>query len=257
MVVDVVRAYLEAASGLTELTRKRAVAAAKTLIRESDERAASPRASDTAGGTENGESPLPGVRVGPSIQALAAELIETSRNNRAALGRLIEEEVARVLDRLDVVPRDDYDRLARRVAELERRLASVTAAQRRRTTVDDAARTAAAAPEQPVPQADTGDRAEAADEADTPTAGVPAADAPAQAAEPVPAAEADTQAGRTEESTAEEPQSQQPAEEAAPESTAKPAARSGKTKTSRARAAKSQTKRAATRRGTTRNGSKS
>ena len=40
--------------------------------------------------------------------------------------------MARVLDRLDVVPREDYERLARRVSELERRLAAVTATQRRR-----------------------------------------------------------------------------------------------------------------------------
>lgn len=42
MVVELVRAYLEAASGLTELTRKHAVAVAKILIREGEERSTAP-----------------------------------------------------------------------------------------------------------------------------------------------------------------------------------------------------------------------
>lgn len=108
MVVDAVRTYLDATSGLTELTRKRAVAAAKSLIRE----------------TGAGEA-APGEGLGRSIQALAAELIETSQGNREALGDLVRAEVAREMERRDMVPRAEYDRLARRVAELERRLASV------------------------------------------------------------------------------------------------------------------------------------
>lgn len=108
MVVDAVRTYLDATSGLNELTRKRAVAAAKSLIRE----------------TGAGED-APGEGLGRSIQALAAELIETSQSNRDALGDLVRAEVAREMERRDMVPRAEYDRLARRVAELERRLASV------------------------------------------------------------------------------------------------------------------------------------
>lgn len=153
MVVDAVRTYLEAASGFTELTRKHAVAAAKTLLRESDERSggAITRVSDTARSTlENVESSVRGTRVGHSIQALAAELLETSRANRAAISGLVEGEVERFLDRLDLVRRDEHDRLVRRVAELERRLASAAAAQRRRA-VEEAE--AGAVPGAPTPAA--------------------------------------------------------------------------------------------------------
>ncbi|WP_067965190.1 hypothetical protein [Nocardiopsis trehalosi] len=117
MVVDAVRAYLDAASGLTELTRKRAVAAAKTLLRAADDRAPGTRGTDAAEGAAGAP------RVGATIQTLATDLIETSRANREALDALVRAEVEQVLGRLDLVRRDDYDRLARRVAELERRLA--------------------------------------------------------------------------------------------------------------------------------------
>ncbi|WP_116246546.1 membrane fusogenic activity family protein [Nocardiopsis sp. FIRDI 009] len=113
MVVDAVRTYLDAASGLTELSRKEAVAAAKALL----------RANGTAAPERTSGEALP-PRVGQSIQALAGELIETSQANRAAIAALVRSEVERQLERMDVVPRDEHDRLVRRVAELERRLAA-------------------------------------------------------------------------------------------------------------------------------------
>lgn len=111
MVVDAVRTYLDAASGLTELSRKEAVAAAKILLRANGQ--VSPV-------TEGDDLP----RVGQSIQALAGELIETSRANQEAIADLVRGEVGRQLETMDVVPRGEYERLARRVAELERRLAT-------------------------------------------------------------------------------------------------------------------------------------
>ncbi|WP_435110256.1 membrane fusogenic activity family protein [Nocardiopsis synnemataformans] len=113
MVVDAVRTYLDAASGLTELSRKQAVAAAKALLRANGP--AAPVAAE-------GESLPP--RVGQSIQNLAGELIETSQANRAAIADLVRSEVGRQLERMDVVARADHERLVRRVAELERRLAA-------------------------------------------------------------------------------------------------------------------------------------
>ena len=114
MVVDAVRTYLDAASGLTELSRKEAVAAAKVLLRAGG--AGVPTAEAEPGG-----APL---RVGQSIQALAGELLETSRANREALAELVRSEVEHRLERMDVVPRSEHERLVRRVAELERRLAA-------------------------------------------------------------------------------------------------------------------------------------
>ena len=244
MVVEVVRAYLEAASGLTELTRKHAVAVAKILIRESEERPGAPTRSSELpkNEPEGGEAALLSARVGPSIQALATELIETNQSNRAALSRLVEAEVARVLDRLDVVPREDYERLARRVSELERRLAAVTATQRRRVAAEEpeSAVEAAAvtvATDQAPPSAET----RSAETPSTEAAG--AAEETAKTAVP----ESNTpDPGAA--STARNPPLRRPGklrrprkdETAAAESTA----RGGKTKSGRARATKSQSKRA-------------
>lgn len=113
MVVDAVRTYLDAASGLTELSRKQAVAAAKILLRANG--------STTAAAVDNESLP---PRVGQSIQTLAGELIETSRANREALAGLVRSEVERQLEGMDVVSRAEHERLVRRVAELERRLAA-------------------------------------------------------------------------------------------------------------------------------------
>lgn len=119
MVVDAVRTYLDAANGLTELSRRDAVAAARALLR-SEGRAVGAAAAE-------GEA---APRVGQSIQALAGELIETSQANRSAVADLVRAEVARQLESMDVVPREEHERLARRVAELERRLAARYAAER-------------------------------------------------------------------------------------------------------------------------------
>lgn len=248
MVVEVVRAYLEAASGLTELTRKHAVAVAKILIRESEERPGAPTRSSELpkNEPEGGEAALLSARVGPSIQALATELIETNQSNRAALSRLVEAEVARVLDRLDVVPREDYERLARRVSELERRLAAVTATQRRRVAAEEpeSAVEAAAvtvATDQAPPSAET----RSAETPSTEAAGV--AEEIAKTAVPESNTPDPGAASTAQESAAEETGKD---ETAAAESTA----RGGKTKSGRARATKSQSKRAAARRSAARSG---
>ncbi|MBB6171106.1 polyhydroxyalkanoate synthesis regulator phasin [Nocardiopsis mwathae] len=135
MVVEAVRTYLDAASGLTELTRKRAVAAAKTLLKAGDD-----RAGDTADAVATG-------RVGQNIQALATDLMETNDANRQALGALVQAEVERAVANLDLVPRAEYERLSRRVAELERRLAA------RRTPVPPAPAPAAVPAPTPMPAA--------------------------------------------------------------------------------------------------------
>ncbi|MFJ9557647.1 membrane fusogenic activity family protein [Nocardiopsis sp. NPDC101807] len=122
MVVDAVRTYLDAANGLTELSRKQAVAAAKTLLR------ANGAGGPALPGAGEGDTPPP--RVGQSIQALAGELIETSQANRSAIADLVRAEVGRQLERMDVVPRGEHERLVRRVAELERRLAARHAVER-------------------------------------------------------------------------------------------------------------------------------
>lgn len=117
-VVDVVRTYMDAASGLTRLTRQRAVVAAKTLLKVEDRYTgdAAPREA-TPDETTRGS-------VGAGIQSLASELVTTSAANREALGELVEVEIDRVLNEAGYVRREEHDRLLRRVADLERRLAA-------------------------------------------------------------------------------------------------------------------------------------
>ncbi len=122
MVVDAVRTYLDAANGLTELSRKQAVAAAKTLLRANGAVASAPSPV-----VADGEAP---PRVGQSIQTLAGELIETSQANRAAVADLVRAEVRQALEQMDMVPRAEYERVVRRVAELERRMAARHAVER-------------------------------------------------------------------------------------------------------------------------------
>lgn len=122
MVVDAVRTYLDAANGLTELSRKEAVSAAKALLRAGGAGGSPPPAGDGAQG--------PPPRVGQNIQALAGELIETSQANRAAIADLVRAEVGHALEQMDMVPRAEHERVVRRVAELERRLGARHAVER-------------------------------------------------------------------------------------------------------------------------------
>lgn len=139
MVIDVVRTYLDAASGFTELTRKRAVAAARTLLRDA------PRETSGDSGAP-GPDTQPGTRPGGrGIQELAAELVEASETNRARLTELISEEVRRQLQQQDLVSRAEYERVLRRVADLERRLAARTAGQVRHVALQPAVVSAAPA----------------------------------------------------------------------------------------------------------------
>lgn len=219
MVVDAVRTYFDAASGLTELSRKQAVAAAKTLLRAGG--------TAEAGPVEPGPDGVRPPRVGQSIQALATELIETSQANRAAIADLVAAEVRRAVERLDVVPRSEYERLVRRVAELERRLAT------RYPVVRE--------PEPPVPPVPAGAEAQAAaDGADTPAESAPEPGAQARSA-PEPSEE---RGPAPEEGGAREDAAEEAGPKRAAARTAKPKAKAA----TRARAgSKSAPKRTATR----------
>ncbi|MEU0493336.1 membrane fusogenic activity family protein [Nocardiopsis sp. NPDC006139] len=237
MVVDAVRTYLDAASGLTELSRKEAVAAAKVLLRAGG--AGAPAAEQEPGGTP--------PRVGRTIQALAGELLETSRANREALAELVRSEVEHRLERMDVVPRSEHERLVRRVAELERRLAarsgrervpSVPAVEVRAVEVEEvpaaAVAAVAAAVADPAPDGAAGQDAPEAPEApESPVA----AESPDGAAAAEPAREDGTDEGADED--AEEAGAAAAKKPAAKAGAAKPAAKGGRT---RAGAAKRTTK---------------
>ncbi len=96
--LDAVKNYLNLASGVTEVTRQRAVAAAKALA-------------------SSGEA------TAEQVSNLADELIVQSRNNRDAMLALVRYEVDRALNRLGLATADEVASLQRRVTSLEGALA--------------------------------------------------------------------------------------------------------------------------------------
>jgi polyhydroxyalkanoate synthesis regulator phasin len=97
MVRDSVKSYLALASGLGDLTRQRAVAAARSLA---------------ASGEATAEQ----------VQGLAEDLLATSRSNREALSSLVKLEIDRALGRLGLATAEEVTALAARLQRVEARL---------------------------------------------------------------------------------------------------------------------------------------
>jgi polyhydroxyalkanoate synthesis regulator phasin len=105
-VLDAVRGYLHAASGLTELTRKRAQELAQSLI-----------ASGSAG--------LGGGAVVGQVSAVADELLSTARSNRAAVREMVRGEVEVAIGRLGLVPATELATAHQQIAALESAVAEL------------------------------------------------------------------------------------------------------------------------------------
>ena len=120
MVIDAMRNYLQLATGLTEVTRQRAMAAAKGLMSSS-----------------GAELVVPGA-IG-QVGALADEIMATSKANRELLLGLVRAEVDRTVNRLGLATQDE-------VAVLQRHLDRISA----RLERDEEAGAVAAAPKRPV-----------------------------------------------------------------------------------------------------------
>jgi polyhydroxyalkanoate synthesis regulator phasin len=97
MVRDALSNYLTLASGLTEVTRQRARAAAKALA--------------TQGGATVEQ-----------VSSLAEEVLQTSRANRTALINLVRYEIENAFGRLGLASAEEVTALRRRVASLEQAL---------------------------------------------------------------------------------------------------------------------------------------
>ena len=123
MVLDALRAYLQLASGVTEESRQRAVAAARSVL------AQTPSVDSGATG-----------QLQQQVAALAEDLVVTSRANRELLLGLIRTEVERTLSRLGIASADEVDTLRRSVERLERLV------REQRSPTDDAAAAAKPAP---------------------------------------------------------------------------------------------------------------
>jgi polyhydroxyalkanoate synthesis regulator phasin len=103
MVLDGLRGYLQLATGLTDVTRERARAAARSLV--------------TQGGA-GVEAVVPG-QVKSQVSALTDDLLAASKANRDLLLHLVRGEVERSVARLGLVSKADLDAERRRADRLE------------------------------------------------------------------------------------------------------------------------------------------
>ena len=102
---DALKNYLELATGFTDLTRQRAVAAAKALVAQ-------------------------GEATAEQVSALAEELLQQSRANREAVAALVKYEVDRTLGRVGLATSDEVGELSKRVRSLEAQLRAGGAAKK-------------------------------------------------------------------------------------------------------------------------------
>lgn len=94
---DALKGYLALATGLTEVTRAKATAAAKAVV--------------TQGGTAAG-----------TVTALADDLVAQSKSNREALTGLVRFEVDKALGRVGLASADEVAELTARIRSLEAQL---------------------------------------------------------------------------------------------------------------------------------------
>lgn len=106
MNLDALRGYVQLASGLTDVTRERARAAARALVAQ-------------------GEASVGAVvppAVGGQVKSLTDDLLAASRANRSLLTSLVRAEVDRSVARLGLVSATELDAATRRNRSLERRV---------------------------------------------------------------------------------------------------------------------------------------
>jgi polyhydroxyalkanoate synthesis regulator phasin len=99
---DAVKGYLALASGLTEVTRQRATAAAKALVAQ-------------------------GGAAASQVTALADDLVAQSKSNREAVTALVRFEIDKALGRVGLASADEVLELNARVRSLEAELRRVSA----------------------------------------------------------------------------------------------------------------------------------
>lgn len=109
MVFDGLRGYLQLANGLTEVTRERALGAAKTLV---------------AQGEASVGAVLPGS-LKAQVGSLTEDLIATSKANRTMLLGLVSAEVERASAHLGLAMAGELEAAKRRARRLEQRVADL------------------------------------------------------------------------------------------------------------------------------------
>jgi ribosomal protein L17 len=130
--LDGMRGYLHAATGLTELTRKRAQELAQSLL-------------SASGSSSTGA-------VAAQVSSVAEELINAAKSNRAAVREMVRGEVEVAVARLGLVPATELAKAHRKIAKLEATVAELAreggGARRERTSArsSEARATASKAP---------------------------------------------------------------------------------------------------------------
>ncbi len=123
MVIDGLRGYLQLASGLTDVTRERARAAARAVVAQ-------------------GGAVVP-TSVHAQVSTLTEDLMATSKANRHLLVNLVRGEVERSVARMGLVSTKEMDAAERRATKLERRVGELEEELSRSTTARKAANTRA------------------------------------------------------------------------------------------------------------------
>ncbi len=103
MVLDGLRGYLQLATGLTDVTRERALAAARSVV---------------AQGGASVDAVVP-QQVKSQVTTLTEDLLAASKANRALLLHLVRAEVERSVARLGLVSKVELDAERRRADRLE------------------------------------------------------------------------------------------------------------------------------------------
>lgn len=146
---NALNAYLALASGVTDITRQTAVAAAKALVSQ-------------------------GEATAEQVGSLAEDLLAQTRQNREAVSALVRSEVDRALARVGLGSAEEVAALSQQVRELEGQLRSAAAVAALQASGAGAAAAPAPSPEE------VGDRAAQPPAKKAPTKRAPAKKAPAK-----------------------------------------------------------------------------
>lgn len=122
---DAMRGYLNAATGITELTRKRAQDLAQSLL-------------SSTGATSGGAG------VAHQVSTLAEELISAARANRRAVREMVRGEVEVAVGRLGLVPASELAAARKQIADLETAVAQLRRGGKRAATETSASAARAA-----------------------------------------------------------------------------------------------------------------
>ena len=120
--LDAIKGYVELATGLTEVTVKRAQEAAGALVQQGMALLNTDTVPDVPGKDQAVDAAKTAAN---SVQELADELLETSKQNRELLIGLIRTEVDRSAGRMGFVREEELAAVRRHIARLENQIADM------------------------------------------------------------------------------------------------------------------------------------